>query len=329
MLRRKRTIWIILLTLLASCLKVNQHDVDFYYWKTDVEISEIEKNYFENLNSQKLYIRFFDIDDEGNGALPKAKVKLFDSKLLRAQYVPVVFIMNRVFKYSYLNINDLATKTFELITQIETKNQLLPGNEIQIDCDWTESTKRTFFDFLQVLKEISGREITCTLRLHQVKFSEKAGIPPVKKGYLMCYATSEIGKETGRNSILDMELLKDYTQNIDKYPLCFDVALPLYSWGVVTNHLGNNKLINGLLSSDLIEPDFVKTGENEFEAQRDLFFKGMYISKGFTIVVEEISPQLLQQAKDYLNRKIKKDYNIVYYHLDKTFLTRFAVDELK
>jgi len=61
----------------------------------------------------------------------------------------------------------------------------------------------------------------------------------------------------------------------------------------------------------------------------DCFINGLYINKGYTIEIEQISPTLLRNAIEYLDNKIQKDYNIVYYHLSKGFLNRYTIDELK
>jgi len=38
---------------------------------------------------------------------------------------------------------------------------------------------------------------------------------------------------------------------------------------------------------------------------------------------------LLKETKEYLNEKVKTDYDIVYFHLSKGFLSRFSENDLK
>ena len=116
---------------------------------------------------------------------------------------------------------------------------------------------------------------------------------------------------------------------MNDYPLTFDVALPLYSWGIVTNHLGWKKLVNGLSVEDMQPPLFRQIGEHTFEVEQDCFLHGLYITKGFTVKLEEITPGLLAEARDYLHRKIDRDFRIVYFHLSQGFLKRFTIQELK
>lgn len=321
-----------ILSFLTACEgEPKTHSISFYYWKRNVQIGDTEKNYFRKLDCDKLYLRFFDIDLEEDGyPTPRAKIALFDAKELKAEYVPVVFITNRTFKeMEYRTPESLASDVYELIRKIVEKNNIPPIKEIQIDCDWTQSTREAYFTFLRSLKEESGKSVTSTLRLHQVKDKDQAGIPPADKAYLMCYATSSPKDTDTENSILDMELLKSYTKNINKYPLPLDIALPLYSWGVVTNHRGEIRLINNVDITGMVPDYFKQTGTNTYEALDDFFLQGIYLNKGFTLRIERIEPALLNEAKSYLDDKIKGNYNIVYYHLDRPFIERFTVDELR
>ena len=202
-------------------------------------------------------------------------------------------------------------------------------DEIQIDCDWTERTKRAYFRFLEQLATQSGRDISCTLRLHQIRDRKKTGVPPVSRGSLMCYATSNPMEGDTRNSILDMELLKAYTTNINDYPLDFDVILPIYSWGIVTNHLNKVKLVNGLTEADLQTPMFEKTGDNLYLVKEDGFLQGLYVNAGFTVKIETITPELLAEAKQYLDHQIDRDFPWVYFHLSQGFLSRYSINNLK
>lgn len=318
------------LFLVIGCNEPQHHNIQFYHWKTNVSIGEVEKAYFNQLSCTKLYIRFFDIDKKNGQIGPVAKLRPFDPVVLNATYIPVIFITNRTFSgITEEQLTKLVDNILALTTEISAANHLPDALEIQIDCDWTESTKQAYFYFLERLKQSSDKRISCTLRLHQIKFREKTGIPPVDKGYLMCYATSEPTGDSDQNSILDMKLLKDYTSSVHTYPLDFDIALPIYSWVIVKNHLGKIKLINDVSVTDLDTAVFRSIDNGLYELQRDYFFRSIYLSKGFTLKVETISPALLEEVKLYLEQKIRRPYDIVYYHLDESFLKQFTIQNLQ
>jgi hypothetical protein len=317
----------------SACTQKRHHDVDFYYWKSKCAIGETEREYFNQFDSKRLFVRLFDVDVESGKAAVVGPIQAFSKEQLpndSTEVIPVVFITNQTF-LDYVSdsaVEKLATNVSSTIAHIMEAADV-DYDEIQIDCDWTQRTKVPYFRFLKKLAEQSGRSISCTLRLHQIRDYQKTGVPPVSRGGLMCYATSSPMENDIRNSILDMELLKAYTANINEYPLDFDVILPIYSWGVVTNHVGEVKLINGLTEEDLQKPMFEKIGDNQYLVKEDGFLQGMYVNSGFTVKVEAITPELLAEAKQYLDHQIDRDFPWVYFHLSQGFLTRYSMDNLK
>ncbi len=314
-----KTITFLVVLLLFSC-QSREHKYTFYYWRTTLKLDKTEKEALSS-TTDKLYVRYFDIDkkqDEIKIIGSAVKTKSFQTT---KTIVPVVFIMNRTF--SSINkeeikqlaskiVNEIATKT----TEFEFKNT----NEIQIDCDWTQRTKNAYFTFLKELKNISNKNISVTLRLHQVKFRRKTGVPPVDKVSLMCYATSSPLEKSEKNSILEVDILKNYLATIDTYPIKnIAVALPIYSWGIVTNHLEKHKLINKLNSKSLNNVNFERISDDEVKILKDGFYFGFFLNKGFTIKIEEISQRQLTEVVTFLDGKIK-NYDIIYYHLDAQFI---------
>ncbi|QDP84843.1 hypothetical protein FNJ88_04480 [Chryseobacterium sp. SNU WT5] len=311
--------FVLLFTLMISCENSKEHDYTLYYWRTHLSLNKTEKAALKKATIPYIYTRFFDIEKKDGKFQPVAVITKDNSFQTDKEIVPVVFIKNDVFYDITIDeVNFLVENVYTLVKKKQSEFGFKISKEIQIDCDWTAGTNKEYFVFLKKLKELSGKEITCTLRLHQVKNSKLSGIPPVEKVYLMCYSTSSPLENSDRNSILDIPTLKNYLKNIDLYPLAIDIALPIYSWGIVTNHVGKHKLINALSIKDLENPNFKKISETEAEIMKDGFYFGNYLNKGFTIKAEEISDQQLTEVKRYLNKKIP-DYAIVYYHLDRKF----------
>jgi len=176
---------------------------------------------------------------------------------------------------------------------------------------------------LKELKKVSNKNLSATLRLHQVKFKEREGIPPLDKMVLMCYATENPNEVEERNSILDLNLAKDYLKDVDKYPIQLDVALPIYSWAIVTNHLGKIKLINSFTEEQLKGKPVIHQGKGIYEVTDDFFLEKFYLSKGFKIKVETVPEKLLSDTKSFLDKKLKTDFRIVFYHLDDQFIHNY------
>ncbi|MBV8324795.1 hypothetical protein [Chryseobacterium sp.] len=310
------------LLFITSCSKKEDHPYTFYYWKTNLKLTREEKKTLDQASVPYLYTRFFDVDKADDKFQPVAVITRDKSFETSKQIIPTVFITNQ----TLLNINPeeikfLAKSIHHLLQKKINEYHFKTNNEIQIDCDWTAGTRDDYFKFLKELKRVSGKNITCTLRLHQVKDKKQTGIPPVEKVYLMCYSTSSPLEKSDKNSILDISVLKNYLSKMEDYPVKnIAVALPIYSWGIVTNHLEKHKLINALSEKDLDNPNFKKISKNEAEIMKDGFYFGNYLNKGFTIKTEEISEEQLEEVTHFLEKKIPH-FNIIYYQLDSKFVS--------
>lgn len=314
--------FLLILLLAVSCGGKKNHPYTFYYWKTQLKLDQEEKKALEKASVPYVYTRFFDIDKIGGQFQPVAVITKGKSFQTDKQIVPTVFITNQsMYRISAEEIRFLAKNINDLVQKKSKEYGLKINNEIQIDCDWTAGTRNDYFKFLKELKKVSGKEITCTLRLHQVKDKNKTGVPPVEKVYLMCYSTSSPLENSNKNSILDVTILKSYLSKLEDYPVKkIEVALPIYSWGIVTNHLEKHKLINALSKKDLENPGFKKISDHEVEIMKDGFYFGSFLSKGFRIKVEEISVEQLEDVVRFLEKKIP-DFNVIYYQLDSKFVS--------
>jgi hypothetical protein len=307
--------------LFTSCSERQSQPYTYYYWKTNLALDKTEKKALAESTTHFLCTRFFDVDKVNGKFEPVAVITKDQSFSTEKEIIPTVFITNRTFYHIKTDEIQFLAKSINDLIQKKVKDyDLAPSTEIQIDCDWTAGTKDDYFKFLNELKKISGKEITCTLRLHQVKDKNLMGIPPVEKTYLMCYSTSSPLENSDQNSILDISILKSYLSKLEDYPLKnIEVALPIYSWGIVTNHLGKHKLINALSKKDLENPNFKKISDSEIEILKDGFYFGSFMSKGFKIKAEEISDDQLNEVTRFLDKKLSS-YNIIYYQLDSKFV---------
>lgn len=322
----RKLLQLLIFILMIGCSKTEiNNDYGFYYWRSKLSLTENEKQTLNKSKVPNLYTRFFDIVKVNNQFLEVGVVAVDSHFSIRKKIVPVIFMTNE----TWYNIKPdeivfLADQINEHIDRIKNNHQLNLENEIQIDSDWTVSTKADYFKFLQTLKNVSKKKVTCTLRLHQVKDKLQTGIPPVEKMYLMCYATSSPLENQQQNSILDVKTLKSYLKNLEVYPVKLDVALPIYSWGIVTNHVGKKKLINALTAEELMQnKKFIKTGDNNFEVLTDGFFFGMYLNKGFKIKIEEIPEKDILESINFINEKLNYKPNLIYYHLDERFTKNY------
>ena len=307
--------------LLNSCRQETHPPVAFYYWKQSFQLNKAQKALLKSCSANKLYVKFFDVVvNENNQAAPVSKIEFQDAP--QTEIIPCVFIQNAVF-IGDRDVDALAKKMTELIQRIAQKNSLT-FQEIQIDCDWTAGSRDNFFEFLKRLqKQVPKLTICCTVRLHQVKYQTKTGIPPVKKGLLMCYNMDDIDDFTTENSIVSEKVLKEYVNKHSKYPLTLDLALPVYQWGLVFR-LGKLSLIaNDINETDLKKHDVQRVERNIFRVNKNCFIKGTYLCKGDLIRFEQSSPEELMKVSEALSKTKLSFQQVIFYHLSQDNINQY------
>ena len=324
---------IILFCCLSGCTDSPKVTPAFYIWKSKLTVQDADSTYLNTLGAKKVYIRMFDVDDKGNGALPTADYTPSAKHIFAQEAVPVIFVTNRTMqKCAPADIRELARRCADRIdTTYRAHFNKLPA-EYQFDCDWTERTRDNYFLFLNSIRELRKEaNISCTIRLHQVKFKDKTGVPPVHKGTLMYYASSQPTDFENKNTILNNEDASSYIEDIGSYPLHLDIALPLYSWGIVRNPFGQIKLINGVRKATLsAHPHYYRqTGEGMYRILESHYLNGMWVNKDYELKVEEVSTKTLLEAAKFLKKRLRKENReIIFYHLDEEIIKQYPTEQV-
>jgi hypothetical protein len=304
--------------LLISCSENNKPIISFYYWKTIFKLSEAEKEILRENNVRKIYIRYFDIDlhPKDTNPIPLTPIR-FQEMMNGFDVVPVVYIKNKVMLKPNLDLEDLAKKTIGLINEINSKNKIF-SKEIQIDCDWTLTSKDNYLKFIEVFKKLSKKKLSATIRLHQIKYFRKTKIPNVDSGVLMYYNMGTITADSS-NSVYDKKVADRYLKSLKKYPLHLDFALPIYSWAV---HIRNQKVV-GLRSklnfSELKnDTNYVQTSSVFFKVKHANYKNGIFYEENDKLKIEAISSEdLIEMAKDLSDNSPQKPNEIIFYDLDE------------
>ncbi len=328
---------LIVLSLFNSCANKQREVIpSIYHWKQNFYLTEYEKDKLSENNIHKIYVRFFDIKlINGRDILPVSSIKFEDKIDTNLVIIPVVYIENDVFaKLKEGGLDSLANKLVNRIKNIENKNGLTSFQEIQIDCDWTAGTKNTYFNLLKHIKSmIDDAKLSCTLRLHQFKYAQKTGIPPVDEVTLMYYNMSKVQDMKTYNSILDNIEGEKYTKGAAAYPLHINIALPLFSWGVLFQNGSLSALLPALNSSDLIKMGAKLTsGNNSYRFEKDTVLQDKFIRKGDILRIEEITFRELKRAAEICVSIVPKNQNsinITFYHLDSVQLNSYDVHQFK
>ncbi|PSL47451.1 hypothetical protein CLV51_102298 [Chitinophaga niastensis] len=332
-----RILLICLLLLCAACNTHVQRKVTpaFYYWKQTWTGNTTELQYVQQLPAKRLYIKMFDVDLDEITKEP-VPVAIFRQRAPfpdSVDIVPVVFVMNEVWEKADSN---LAPKIARLLQQLCDSIPAARMPEIQLDCDWTKTTRANYFSFIQQIKKqpfFQHRQLSATIRMYQLKYLTSSGVPPVDKGLLMCYNMGDLHKPGDHNSILDVATMTSYIGNdrIAGYPLPLDIALPLFEWSVlfrngqyigILRNVGEKELRNTLL--------FTHSGERLYTVQKDTLISGYPLQKG-NVVRRETSDHKALEASARLVAQQRQAYDpiIIFYHLDSVTLHNYPLDELQ
>lgn len=273
------------------------------------------------------------------------------------QTVPVIYLTNRVFQKDF-NPDSLAAKVSSKIQRVQDQFNIFPSwgdghemaevnvdewwalsdtlqkqfkehiQEIQLDCDWTPSTRERYFAFIEAMKKANpGLEISCTVRLHQFRDREKAGIPPVPHATLMCYNFETPSSFDTGDAIFDSKLAEGYLKNGD-YPMPLEAALPLFSWGALFHESEFKGLAAGLSEQDVKDnPLFKPLEKNRYQFTKDTVFQNSYMREGDLVRLDEASPADLQEFAGRLG-KIKAVKSISFFEWNPSKIKAYHVNEI-
>ena len=326
---------LLLVSALSSCKRESKADAAFYYWKQTLTLNKTQHQVLDEVAAGKLYLRFFDIkwDAYAGKAHPEAIIS-FKEPVKTTKLTPVVFITNQTFeKLSMAGVDSLAMQSNTLLQHL-AQAQKISYQSVQFDCDWSLGTKDKYFQFLKSFKAISKKQLEATIRLHQVKYQVRTGLPPVDRGILMFYNMGKLSaKPEDPNSIYNPKDAATYISYLPKYGLPLDIALPLFSWSI---HIRNGEIIQvygkigkkELSNTENFQPTAHK---NVYKALRSFFTGGIYVKTDDLFKLEETDKALLEQAAiqlaEHLNKKEHK--TIIYYEIGNLNISTFKTKDFE
>ncbi len=320
----------------------------FYYWRTTFKLSAAEQRALADVHAGKLYVRMFDIEwrDDAPQLIGKLVPAADQHVPEGVEVVPVVYLREEVFrklgaklgaklgdKLGEPRVAELARATWNEVVQ-RTKLLGVTPHELQLDCDWTDSTQKPFFAYLRELRTIASPIVlSATIRLHQIKYRERTGVPPVDRGMLMFYNMGKFSPDPDARAIFDAATAEQYLTRIADYPLALDAALPIWSWTV---HVRDDR-VEGLLQStdpdELPAIDFLeRAGPDRFVAKRTEFLHGTLLREGDILKIERMGPIDTRAAADMLAphlAHVTTPRTVSLFDLSERNLTRHGTEQLE
>jgi hypothetical protein len=273
----------------------------FYYWRTTFRLAPAEQQALAELGVSRLYVRAFDVEWSALESAPSMIGKLVvpagsaePAAAARVppgiEVVPVVFLREEVLRHTARGAAALAADVW---AEVGRRMQLLGAapRELQLDCDWTDTTQDAFFALARELRAVAKLPLGATIRLHQIKYRERTGVPPVERGMLMFYNMGRFSADPEARAIFDPASAARYLARVAEYPIPLDVALPIWSW---TLHLRDERVVGLLQSTDPDElaalPFLVRLAPDRYAATRSAFLHGTMIREGDVLKLEVTGP---------------------------------------
>lgn len=310
-----------------------------YYWRTVLTLDDSERDFLDRHDIKKMYIRFFDVTQDWNSykdeIVPTATLQLVDTLPADVEVIPTIYITNSTMEDMQLKENEYAEKIVRRVKAM-CRRYGIDFKEIQLDCDWTRSTRDYFYKLCREVKDLlePGQILSSTIRLHQLTQEP----PPVDKGVLMVYNTGKLLEMTTENSIFSLKEIAPYLKDnrLANYPLQLDIAYPAFGWSVVFYPFDDDYRFYRLLrKTDFSNfPELKKIGKNIYEAKGTVNLaskgeNGEYIYEGYRIRTERPGAKEILKVKDLIEHQMKdKPHSNILYHLDESQLSHFSSNEI-
>ena len=214
-----------------------------YLWTTQINMDSTKLQFLKSHDISRMYVRFFDVvlDEQGN-ATPNATARFVTPLPKNMDIVPTVFLMPECLRGDR---QQLAKQIVNRVIQMCETNDVTGVKEMQIDCDWTSSTRQAYHRFMATMLKLCharGINLSSTIRLHQLAQTP----PPADRGVLMMYNTGNVADINCHKPILDMHDAAPYLKHLKSYKLPLSTAYPVFAWRV----LFRGRQFVGIIHSD-------------------------------------------------------------------------------
>ena len=267
-----------------------------YYWRTEWRLDSTERQFLAQHDIKKVYCRFFDVvmtatKDDGTGQeddepMPNATISFVQPVEPSLTIVPTVYITENCMHREHPK---LAERIVKRIVRMNETNDVGGVSEIQIDCDYTGRSMKTYYAFLEQVRTIAqehGMGLSTTIRLHQLSMP----VPPADYGVLMLYNTGDPRKFNERNPILDLRDVMPYVKGLKDYDLPLAAAYPVFLW---------QRDIYGVHVEHWVQPDEILRVKAAVEERRPELRR--------TILTYHLD-------KENINRYLPQTYEAIYHH---------------
>lgn len=302
-----------------------------YHWKTTFSPTAAEEEFISGHNVGRLYVRMFDVAPDRSWLDPSDRIVPVATTVFRkpvpsdVEIVPTVYITLEAMRAIKGSEAEYADRIVRRIMAMVAANDIGNVGEVQLDCDWTRTTRDSYFALCRSVRDslhARGIELSSTIRLHQLRDE----CPPVDRGVLMLYNTGALTDAGETNSILDYAAAAPYLEKAH-YALPLDFAYPAFAWGVWFRG-GEFRAI--LRTTDFSDTHYYRPmSDGTYMVMADHYLESHCLKRGDRIRLETSRPDEIMKVKQLAETVLKrKEYSVILYHLDSLTLSKFTDNEI-
>lgn len=276
-----------------------------YYWKTSYYADEAQLEFMRKNNVRRMYVRMFDVVQGTEQPEPNATITLHSSLPDSMEIVPTIFITVDALRQAMNqhSVDKLAEKIVRRVNAMISWEEIKNCNELQLDCDWTASTRDAYYKLCKEVKKCMDKDwlLSSTIRLHQLQQAP----PPVDYGVLMVYNVGNFKNPNEENSILNSRTVEKFLTRRLRCDMPMDVALPIYKWDLLF--------------------------DNDYNFVR-ICYKGEVPEKGFRVRHEEVPYAEIMKVKSLLRRHLHLTdgaHSTILYHMDDSNIYGYIDEQFK
>ncbi len=303
-----------------------------YHWKTTFSPTASDEEFISAHNVGRLYVRMFDVAPDMSWLNPSDCIVPVATTVFRkpvpsdVEIVPTVYITLEAMRSISGSEAEYADRIVRRIMAMVSANDIGSVSEVQFDCDWTRSTRDSYFALCRSARDslhARGIDLSSTIRLHQLRDE----CPPVDRGVLMLYNTGALTDAGETNSILDCAAAAPYLEKAH-YALHLDFAYPAFAWGV---WFRNGEFRAILRTTDFSDAYYYRhMSDGTYMVMADHYLESHELKRGDRIRLETSRHDEIMKVKQLAETVLKQEeYSVILYHLDSLTLSKFTGNEIE
>ena len=211
--------------------------------------------------------------------------------------IPVVYITLDAMRDMKGQEAEYADKIVTRVLAMTKRHKIRNVYEIQLDCDWTGTTRESYFKLC-----------------------------PVDRGVLMLYNTGGLKNTETVNSILDSRNVESYLKKTITYGIPLDYAYPTFAWGV---WFSDGKFRAILHNTNFSDEEFYQwQSKNMYKVIKNHYLESHALNTGDIIRLENSDYEEVLKVKKRVESKLQ-GYSVILYHLDSANLSQYTYNEIK